>query len=61
MEDWLDSYAVGWAAGFGHVKALKELLLLGANPNLENASQSRAVDEARREGFTEIVDLLERF
>ncbi len=52
--------ALMFAAAEGQTDVVRLLLQHGANPDLRDADQDRAVDFARRNGHTAVVELLER-
>jgi len=52
--------ALMFAAAEGQPDVVRVLLQYGANPDLRDADQDRAVDFARRNGHTAVVELLER-
>ena len=62
MTDWFDSEPLGWAASFGELGAVIELILLGADPlRPMNKAGNTPLCDARRENHTHVVHFLEEY
>ena len=61
MTDWFDAQAVGWAASFGQVGALRCLVDLGADPMEVNKSNNTALSDAKRENHQACIEYLESY
>ena len=61
MTEWFDSQAVGWAASFGQVGALRCLVDLGADPMVVNKANNTALSDANRENHRACIAYLEEY
>ena len=59
MGEWFDSEALGWAASFGELDAVRELIICGANPlRPANKAGETPKSDAQRERHTHVVNFL---
>ena len=61
MTDWYDSQAVGWAASFGQLGALRCLVDLGADPMVVNKANNTALTDAKREKHEACIEYMEAY
>jgi hypothetical protein len=61
MTDWFDSQAVGWAASFGQLGALRCLVDLGADPMVINKASNTALSDAKRERHSACIEYMENY
>ena len=62
MIEWFESEPLGWAASLGQLHALRELIVLGADPlRPPNTSGNTPLSDAAREGHQHVISFLKEY
>ena len=62
MKDWFNSEPLGWAASFGNLQAIIELIKLGADPlRPPNKAGNTPLKNAKYENYTRVIDFLKKY